>query len=96
MMIILNIYVLVDIFMVIDLYFKYGLKFFILIENVGWFFFRLKENFKIYLQFSSNGVKDWLKELKGDKRVVFLMIFFVIDFVGLVIEIVFGQEFDFC
>lgn len=66
------------------------LVFFILTENAGWFFPRLKENPKTYLQPSSNGVKDWLKELKGVKRVVFLMTSSAIDFAGLVIEIVLG------
>lgn len=94
MMITLNTYVLADISMVMNLYSKHGLKsfsvFFILTENAGWFFPRLKENPKTYLQPSSNGVKDWLKELKGDKRVVFLMTSSAIDFAGLVIEIVLG------
>eukprot|EP00105_Crassostrea_gigas_P028863 XP_011450639.1 PREDICTED: 5'-nucleotidase domain-containing protein 1 isoform X1 [Crassostrea gigas] len=61
-------------------------------KNAGWFFPRLKENPKTYLQPSSNGVKDWLKELKGDKRVVFLMTSSAIDFAGLVIEIVLGSD----
>nr|XP_022293186.1 5'-nucleotidase domain-containing protein 1-like isoform X1 [Crassostrea virginica] len=61
-------------------------------KNAGWFFPKLKENPEKYLQTSSNGVKDWLKELKEDNRVVFLMTSSAIDFAGMVIQIVLGSD----
>ncbi|XP_061176710.1 5'-nucleotidase domain-containing protein 1-like [Saccostrea echinata] len=61
-------------------------------KNAGWFFPSVKKNPEKYLKPSSNGVREWLKDLKGDKRVVFLMTSSAIDFAGMVIEIVLGSD----
>ncbi|XP_048767422.1 5'-nucleotidase domain-containing protein 1-like isoform X2 [Ostrea edulis] len=61
-------------------------------KNAGGFFPGVRENPRKYLQPSSNGVKEWLKELKGDNRVIFLMTSSAIDFAGMVIETVLGSD----
>lgn len=43
-----------------------------------------------YLQPCSNGVKDWLMELKGDNRVVFLMTSSKNRYAEMVLETVLG------
>lgn len=43
-----------------------------------------------YLQPCSNGVKDWLMELKGDNRVVFLMTSSKNRYAEMVVETVLG------
>ncbi|XP_078322782.1 5'-nucleotidase domain-containing protein 1-like [Crassostrea virginica] len=60
--------------------------------NARWLLPFVRKDPGKYLQSCSNGVKDWLKELKGDNRTVFLMTSSNIDYAGMVLETVLGSD----
>ncbi|OWF48503.1 5'-nucleotidase domain-containing protein 1-like [Mizuhopecten yessoensis] len=68
--------------------------------NAGWFFPKLKANAKNYLQECSQGVKQWLKDLRQKNKIVFLMTSSGYDFASLVMNVILGADwqsfFDIC
>ncbi|KAJ8314879.1 hypothetical protein KUTeg_007029 [Tegillarca granosa] len=69
-------------------------------DNSGWFFPVLKTDPQKYVQASSDGVKQWLRDLKQKNKCVFLMTSSAVDFASMTAEAALGPDwksyFDLC
>ncbi|XP_005109940.1 5'-nucleotidase domain-containing protein 1 [Aplysia californica] len=61
-------------------------------QDKGAYFPEMKKNIGKYIDPASQQIKDWLKSLRQDNRVVFLLTSSYVDFAHLVMEHVFGSE----
>jgi len=59
-------------------------------EGSGWFFPELKKNISNYVQECSRGVRQWLHDLKKEKKIVFLMTSSAYDYATLVLKAALG------